>query len=409
MSKKDRVLIISAVFPPEPVVSAMLSRDIAEKLSQYYKVTVLCPKPTRPIGYSFPEKYKNDSMPYEVIQLPSFTSPESNILNRLKESKSFGKHCSKYIALHKDEILAVYANAWPLFSQKAIVKSTRKYNIPSVLHIQDIYPESFAEKLPVFFNWVISLLYLPLDKYILKSASHIIGISHSMISYLSTSRGISLQKFSLVRNWQNDEAFVQFLPYVSKLNEFVFMYVGSIAPSAGLDNVIRAYHIISDEHTKLIIAGNGSEKNKCVLLARDLNIKSIEFLEIAPEEVPELQSSADVLILPLKKGIAKTATPSKLTAYLLSAKPVIACVEKNTDVAEIITKGQCGMIVEPEEINELAEVMKEVRNLSQETLVQMGQRSREFALKELSKEVNISKLISIIESQIHHKNGDKKA
>ena len=107
-----------------------------------------------------------------------------------------------------------------------------------------------------------------------------------------------LQKFSLVRNWQNDEAFVQFLPSFSKLNEFVYMYVGSIAPSAGLDNVIRAYQIISDEHTKLIIAGNGAEKNKCVLLARDLNIKSIEFLEIAPEEVPELQSSADVLILP---------------------------------------------------------------------------------------------------------------
>jgi glycosyltransferase involved in cell wall biosynthesis len=407
VSKKDRVLIISAVFPPEPVVSAMLSRDIAEKLSQYYKVTVLCPKPTRPIGYSFPEKYKNDSMPYEVVQLPSFTSPESNILNRLKESKSFGKHCAEYIAQHKDEILAVYANAWPLFSQKAIVKSTRKYNIPSVLHIQDIYPESFAEKLPFIFNWVISLLYLPLDKYILKSASHIIGISHSMISYLSSSRGIPLHKFSMVRNWQNDEAFVQFLPSVSRRNEFVFMYVGSIAPSAGLDNVIRAYHIISDEHTKLIIAGNGAEKNRCILIARDLNLKSIEFLEIAPEKVPELQSSADVLLLPLKKGIAKTATPSKLTAYLLSAKPVIACVEKNTDVAEIITKGQCGMIVEPEEINKLADVMLEARNLPQETLLLMGKRSREFALEELSKEVNISKLISIIESQIHHNNGDK--
>lgn len=400
MSKKDRVLIISAVFPPEPVVSAMLSRDIAEKLSQYYKVTVLCPRPTRPLGYSFPEKYKNDSLSYEVIHLPSFTSPESNILNRLKESKSFGKHCAKYIAQNKDEILAVYANVWPLFSQKAIVKSTRKYNIPSVLHIQDIYPESIAEKLPVFFNWVISLLFLPLDKYILKSASRIIGISHSMISYLSSSRKIPLQKFTLVRNWQNDDAFVQFLPSVSKLNEFVFMYVGSIAPSAGLDNVIRAYHIISDEHTKLIVAGNGAEKNKCVQLARDLQIESIEFLEIAPEEVPELQSSADVLILPLKKGIAKTATPSKLTAYLLSAKPVIACVEKNTDVAEIIMNAQCGMIVEPESVDKLAKAMQKTCSLPKDTLKLMGHRSREYALKELSKEGNLTKLVSIVESYI---------
>ena len=82
-------------------------------------------------------------------------------------------------------------------------------------------------------------------------------------------------------------------------------------------------------------------------------------------------------------------------------------MEKHTDVAEIITKGQCGMIVEPEKINELAKAMQEARNLSKETLVLMGKRSREFALEELSKEVNISKLISIIESQIHHNNGDK--
>jgi hypothetical protein len=51
--------------------------------------------------------------------------------------------------------------------------------------------------------------------------------------------------------------------------------------------------------------------------------------------------------------------------------------------------------------------MLEARNLPQETLLLMGKRSREFALEELSKEVNISKLISIIESQIHHNNGDK--
>ena len=45
------ILIISAVFPPEPVVSANLSRDLAEELSKNNQVTVLCPKPTRPNGF----------------------------------------------------------------------------------------------------------------------------------------------------------------------------------------------------------------------------------------------------------------------------------------------------------------------------------------------------------------------
>ena len=47
------ILIISAVFPPEPVVSATLSKDIADELSTTHNVAVLHPKPTRPDGYLF--------------------------------------------------------------------------------------------------------------------------------------------------------------------------------------------------------------------------------------------------------------------------------------------------------------------------------------------------------------------
>ena len=48
------VLIISAVFPPEPVVSAKLSSDIVNDLVAFgIHVTVLHPKPTRPFGFYF--------------------------------------------------------------------------------------------------------------------------------------------------------------------------------------------------------------------------------------------------------------------------------------------------------------------------------------------------------------------
>jgi len=64
-------------------------------------------------------------------------------------------------------------------------------------------------------------------------ATHIIGISPAMISYLAASRNISLDKFTLVRNWQNDKAFIEYIPtFSSDNNTFIFMYVGSITPSA---------------------------------------------------------------------------------------------------------------------------------------------------------------------------------
>jgi glycosyltransferase involved in cell wall biosynthesis len=393
-----RVVIVSAVFPPEPLVTAMLSRDIAERLSVTHKVTVLCPEPTRPQGYHFSKK--EDTPPYEVVRLPSFTSPESKVISRLKESRSFGRHCAKYIQNHKNEIDVIYANTWPLFAQKEVVEIAGKHHIPSVLHVQDIYPESIAKKLPVALNKTVSHIFIPMDRSVLLKATLILGISNSMIDYLSSSRRVPLSKFELIRNWQSDEAFVNHIPKEKETEAFIYMYVGSIAPSAGVENVIRAYDKLPKKNNRLVIAGNGADKAKCIQLANDLNNGSIEFLEISPDKVPELQSKADVLILPLKKGIALTATPSKLTAYLLSAKPVIACVEDHTDVADIIKNGECGIIVPPEEIELLTNAMHDVGNLSKEKLNQMGQNSREYALKELSKEVNLKKLTGLIEKLI---------
>ena len=46
-----KVAIINCVYPPEPVVSAQMGRDLAEHLAQNgARVTVLCPFPTRPFG-----------------------------------------------------------------------------------------------------------------------------------------------------------------------------------------------------------------------------------------------------------------------------------------------------------------------------------------------------------------------
>jgi glycosyltransferase involved in cell wall biosynthesis len=392
-----QVLIISAVFPPEPLVSAMLSRDIAESLSKENKVVVLCPNPTRPAGVVFEQKANSEN--YKVEYLNSFTCPSFDLIGRLRESYSFGEHCANYITKHSNNIDRIYINSWPLFAPYKILNAARKYKIPSILHIQDIYPESLSQKLPFFFRKIVHGLLLPLDKFILHNADRIIGISPNMISYLSETRRIKKEKFEVVRNWQDDKDFIQ-VQQTKMRPDFVFMYAGSISPSAGVDLLIRAFHKASLPKSRLIIAGSGAEKQKCINLRANLNNDTIEFCEANPSEVAQIQSRADVLLLPLKKGIARTATPSKLTAYLLSGKPVIACVERESDVAQILREGCCGFVIEPENEDSLKIKMKEIYDVDKSDLLVMGKSGREYALTHLSKEVNLKKLVSIIEGVI---------
>ena len=227
-----------------------------------------------------------------------------------------------------------------------------------------------------------------------------------MISYLSNRPGeLILMKFELIRNWQNDDVFLNEArnANMEKKEEFIFMYVGSLSASAGVELLIRGFHKAKVPCSKLIIAGNGADKKKCMDVAKDLKNRQIEFCEAKPEDVPELQSQADVLLLPLKKGIAKTATPSKLTAYLLSSRPVLACVEDESDVANILREGKCGFVIEPENEISLSLKMQELYDMSHKQLEQFGKNGRNFALMNLSKRTNLGRLVSLIEKLLKDK------
>jgi len=152
-----KVLLISAVFPPEPVVSAQLSYDIAIELAKYSNVTILCPRPSRPIGFSFNHHVVDE--PFNINIVDSYICPEYNFIGRMRESWSFGKKCSQYLRKHHGEIDTLYINSWPLLAQYLIIKTAKRYKIKTTIHIQDLYPESLSNKLPLplkkFTNWIL--------------------------------------------------------------------------------------------------------------------------------------------------------------------------------------------------------------------------------------------------------------
>ena len=164
MSKK-RILIISAVFPPEQVTSAYLNYDLVKALAKEYVVTVLRPKPTRPIGANFKDDWSDPD--FETVLIDSYTHPESELIGRFKEAWDFSRKSVQYLKEHKDEIDFVYNDGWQLFGLHIIAKACVKYNIPYIVPIQDIYPECLLTKshIPGFAKKLINSVLLPIDKY----------------------------------------------------------------------------------------------------------------------------------------------------------------------------------------------------------------------------------------------------
>ncbi len=390
------ILIVSAVFPPEPVVSATLSFDIACELAKRKKVTVISPKPTRPLNKVFnPEECKIYPFTHKILN--SYSCPKSEIIGRIRESISFGIATSKYVAQHHKEIQVIYANTWPLFAQRILIKASLKFNIPIILHVQDIYPESLTAKLPKPLDIIIEKVLIPLDRYNLQNATKIVTISPQMKDYIQMKRDLLNSSVEVVRNWQDEYHFQLNNSFVYPNNKaFTFLYCGSISPSAGVELLISAFGNAVIQNSRLIIAGDGSSKESCKQLTKKFPNVTIEFLDAPREKVPEIQAQADILLLPLKKGVGKTASPSKLPAYMFSKKPIIASIDSDSDSASIINSAKCGWVIDPEYIEQLVNTMKMVAQLQAPELDIMGINGYNYALEHFSKSKNLKKICDII-------------
>lgn len=394
MENRNTIVIVSCVFPPEPLVSARISDALARELSKDEEVVVLCPAPTRPVGRTFERKTGSQDK-ITVVTLDSYTHPQSSVFGRLRESYSFGKAVSRYIALNHYGIKAIYGNTHPTFSQYMLLNAARKYNIPCTLHIQDLYPESLTSKLGLAGRLVNPFL-LKIDAVYMRKASRLIAISRNMKETIAEARGIREDKIDLVYNWQEEQRFLDFKPTESESKKFTFMFLGNLNPTADIPDIIKAFGLLSDSSARLVIAGNGSDKARCIETASLCPDVDIVFTEVLPEGVPALQDRADVMILPLLKGISKTAMPSKLPAYLFSAKPVLACVEEDSDVGNAIKESGCGWVVEPENVESLARQMRKCLSSDRKTLKEMGEKGREYGLANFSTKVNLGKLCKAV-------------
>jgi len=401
-----KILIITAVFPPEPVVSSSISYDIATELAVNNEVTVLCPKPTRPYGADYASNIVHENgVSYKRIQLSSFTSPKFNLLGRFRESYSMGRHCHYYIKHNYKNIDILYLNTWPLIGQYFAVRIAKKFKIPVIIHIQDIYPESLIEKLP-FFKGLFNSILLPVDKYIQQNVEKVITISPSMKSMLIKTRKLEEEKVEMIYNWQNEDKFLDYRKNTEidqKRGSFTFMFLGSLNVTAAVHIIIRAFCKAELANARLVIAGNGSEKRRLIALAKTYKDSNIEFWDAPMQKVPALQEKADVLLLNLVKGAAQFALPSKLPAYLFSEKPVIASVDEDSDTSKLILHANCGWVVPPENIDRLAAAMHVAACIASDKLRSYGKNGFNYALKNLSRRTNLQKMTSIIENAMRIK------
>lgn len=410
-------LIVSAVFLPEPVVSAQTSADLAAELARRgHQVRVVAPYPSRPLGRPYPgyprRLYWSEPSPegYLITRCLAATSPAASLLSRLAENLSFGLLSAWLLLWMRPKPCAVFANTWPLFAQALICWVACLRRIPLVLGVQDLYPESLAAQgrlRPA--SWLFRRLHA-LDRWVAANSRALVVIARSFEQVYREQRGIQASNIHHIPIWIDDRGLLAELavlppgenPVRRRLGippeAFLFVYAGNIGAAAGLESVLQALRG-SSLPAHVLIAGAGPRLEACRRLASELPLGMVHFLSPWPkEDTAAVLASADVFLLPTYGEQAFASLPSKLAAYQLAARPVLAIASQGTDLAGVMEESGCGWLVPPGSPEALLSALAQACQAAPEERARRGAAGQEYALAHFSRAACLPRLVELVEN-----------
>ncbi len=407
------VLIVSAVFPPEPIVSAQTSAQIAEELaSRGHEVSVVTAFPSKPGGSIYPgyrrTLYERQRVGEHlgVVRCFSFPSAESSVASRFLENLSFGL-TSGGVVLASRRPDVIYANTWPIIAAGLLSLVARVRRVPLVISVQDLYPESLVAQGRLGPSHILTRWMRWIDSIIARGSQAVIVISERFAEIYRQDRKVSGDRVHAVPNWVDGRSIAveewsaewrleQGIPRDSLL----LAYGGNIGMAAGVETVIEAFrHLRGEERVHLLIAGEGANLAKCQALASDVASGTISFCTPWPvEETSRILRSADVLLLPTRSDQSLVSVPSKLAYYMLAARPVLALALSDSDTAQLVETSGCGWVVEPDRPELLACQIQRMVAMAPSELIRRGTLGREFALRNLTREACLPAILDVLES-----------
>lgn len=406
------VLIVSAVYPPEPVVSAQTSAQIASALrARGYTVCVVTNFPNRPAGRLFPgvsrkfAQREHTTNGIEIVRCFSTLSPESTMRSRMLENLSFGLTGSWQVLTGKKPDV-IYSNTWPIVATGILYLIAWLRRIPIVLSVQDVYPEVLIVQQRTVENSLLARLMRWIDGVIARRSAHVIVISKRFAEIYRNQRHVTSDLVSLIPNWIDGDQIdvsIDGSAYRQKLGigetDFLLVYGGNVGVAAGVEVVIEALRFLAGHSApRLVIAGAGSQLTMCQQLAATLAGEPVHFHTPWLEtETTEVLRAADLLVLPTRNEQSLASVPSKLLSYMLAGRPVLATALPGSDLAELVDRAQCGWVVEPDRPDLLATQIKAIMQLDASERQRRGDNGRHYVMQHFAKDVCLPKVISILE------------
>ncbi|ASW55140.1 glycosyltransferase family 4 protein [Plantactinospora sp. KBS50] len=397
-----KIGILSYAYPPEP---AFIPGSLAEELAERgHEVRVLTGFPVSPTGRVYPgyrQRWGEESTAggLTVRRVPRFPGHDGSSVRRAASYLSFAASTSMAAPRYLSGIDALYVYDAPAtaLAAGALLRLIRR--VPTVLHVQDVWPRS-AVTSPVSAGAAGGrMLFGGLAGTLRRVYQSVSGIAVSAPSMrdLMVCRGADPESIRMVLNWTDERLFGPALPdrearaAIGHRGRCTIMHAGTIGPNQRVETAIRAAattHSLFD----LVLVGSGPQEKQARRLVADLGATNVRFIGQRPtEEMAGLYHAADYqLVLMRDVPVLRGTVPGKLQAAMSSGSPVVASA--GGDTAELVEGARAGLSCGPEDWRALADRFALAAAIPSGARTQMGQRARESYLRRMSLRAGVDQI-----------------
>ncbi|MEV5692366.1 glycosyltransferase family 4 protein [Micromonospora globbae] len=394
-----RIGILSYHFPPEP---AFIPGSLAEELAaRGHEVRVLTGFPDYPDGRVYPgwrQRWRHETRAERltVRRVPRYVTGDGSSGARMAGYYSFAGSATLVARRFLAGIDALYVFQMPAVSFAAAGVMRLLNRVPTVLHVQDVWPEDTPG---ADGRWGARIAAAMGRTF--HTADRVAVVAPSMRD-LVVAAGADPARVSVVLNWTDERIFRPAQPsaaareLVRRDGRCVVMHAGTIGARQGLETAVRAAAAL-DRTMDLVLVGSGADERRVRGLAAELRAENVRFVERrSPLDMPELYAAADYQLVMLRDLPELRGTvPGKVQAALSCAAPVVASAAGDT--ADLVERARAGLSCPPEDWASLADRFWLAATIPASARVDMGRRGREAYLREMSLPAGVDRIERLLQ------------
>ncbi|GAA1773420.1 glycosyltransferase family 4 protein [Luedemannella helvata] len=392
-----RIGIVSQWYPPEP---AFIPGGLADELAaRGHEVRVLTGYPNYPAGRVYPgyrQRWRHTATAggVSVRRVPAYASHGRSAAGRAAAYLSFAATSALAAPRFLRGVDALYVYHPPATAYAA----ARRLGVPTVLHVQDMWPESVTASAMTPDGRAGAALHRALGagmRSIYRAAAQVAVIAPAMAD-LVVERGADPAKVRVVLNW-TDESLFRPVPATDAARaelghrgRCLILFAGNIGPFQRVETAVRA--AAATPGVDLVLVGSGTDEAPARALADALGATNVRFLgRRAATEMAALYAAADFQLVILRDLPALRGTvPSKLQAALACGSPVI--VSAAGDCATLVASAGAGLTCPPEDWAALADRFAVVACMTPQARAAMGARARTLYAERMSLRVGADQI-----------------